>query len=52
MRQVIWLTLSKQDKNRHKARQHDKILSQFNHFQWLTANYALVDMPFAQNYFT
>ena len=52
MRQVIWLTLSKQDKNRRKAWQHDKILSRFNHFQWLTANYALFDMPFAQNYFT
>ena len=24
MRQVIWLALSKQDKNRRKARQHDE----------------------------
>ena len=45
-RNVIWLTLSKQD-NRRKARQHDKALSLFNHSQLLTANYALFNMPFA-----
>ena len=45
LRQVIWLTPSKQD-NRRKARQHVKIVSQFNHSQQLTVNYALFDMPF------
>ena len=46
LRQVVWLTLLKLD-NRRKARQHDKTLSLFNHSKWLTANYALFNMPFA-----
>ena len=32
LRQVIWLTLSKQD-NRRKARRHDEAISRLNHFQ-------------------
>ena len=51
LRQVISLTLSKQD-NRHKARQHDKGLSRFNHSQWLIANYALFNMKFPANVFS
>ena len=46
LRQVIWLTSSKQD-NRRKARKHVKILSRLNHSQKLTANYAfLFNMAF------
>ena len=37
---------SKQD-NWRKARQHDKALSWFNHFQKLRANFASYNMPFA-----